>query len=75
MGFEPSSPRHDMSSPAHKRPIPPTLDPVLAALASAPIDDEPETPEQREEARLARLEAERGEVCSTDEIRRSEDFR
>jgi hypothetical protein len=45
-------------------------DPVAVSLAPAPIDDEPLTPE--DEAALAEAEADvaRGDLLSTDELRR-----
>lgn len=39
-------------------------------LDRAPIDDEPTTPEEDEGVREARVEIERGDVLSADEIRR-----
>jgi hypothetical protein len=37
-------------------------DPVLRAILTAPMDDEPETDEEREDVREARAEAARGEL-------------
>ena len=37
-------------------------DPVLRAILAAPIDDEPETDEERDAVREARAEAARGEL-------------
>ena len=44
-------------------------DPVLAALMNAPIDDEPETEEERALVAEGRAALERGEVVSDDELR------
>ena len=45
-------------------------DPFLWALAEAPIDDEPETPEEAEAVRLAKEASARGEVVSWEEAKR-----
>lgn len=45
-------------------------DPLLRALAEAPIDDEPETPEEAAAVQEAREAAARGEVVSHEEARR-----
>lgn len=47
-----------------------TADPVLRALALAPVDDEPETPEEREAVEKAREEAARGEWISHEDLKR-----
>jgi hypothetical protein len=46
-------------------------DPVGISLALAPIDDEPETEEERALVEEARAELARGEYLTTDELRRS----
>jgi hypothetical protein len=43
-------------------------DPVLRALADAPEDDEPETPEEAEAVAEAKAEIERGEFDFLDDI-------
>jgi hypothetical protein len=43
-------------------------DPLLLALAEAPEDDEPETPEEAEAVRLAKEESARGESVPLDEV-------
>jgi hypothetical protein len=45
-------------------------DPFLAFLAAAPIDDEPETPEEAEAIREAIQESERGEGIPWEEAKR-----
>ncbi len=45
-------------------------DPLTALLDTAPIDDEPVTPEEDEAVAEARAEIARGEVISAEEIRR-----
>ena len=45
-------------------------DPVLRALESAPLDDEPETEEERIAAAEARTEADRGELIPHEEALR-----
>ena len=45
-------------------------DPVLRALESAPWDDEPETPAEAAAVQEAREAHARGEVLSTEELRR-----
>lgn len=42
-------------------------DPVGLALAAAPFDDEPETPEERAAVEQAREEVRRGDVVSAEE--------
>jgi hypothetical protein len=42
-------------------------DPVGLALAAAPLDDEPESPEERAAVELARAELRRGGVLSDEE--------
>lgn len=44
-------------------------DPFLRALANAPEDDEPETPEESAEVAAAKAEIERGEYDFLDDIR------
>jgi hypothetical protein len=43
-------------------------DPVARALAAAPFDDEPETPEERAAVEEARGAARRGDVVSAAEV-------
>jgi hypothetical protein len=51
--------------------LPPSVNPVEEKLASAPIDDEIETPEEAEAVREARNELENGaKPLSGDELRR-----
>jgi hypothetical protein len=47
-----------------------TTDPVLRALLEAPLDDEPETEEERQAVQEAREELARGEVRTLEEVRR-----
>jgi hypothetical protein len=47
-----------------------TTDPVLRALLEAPLDDEPETEDERQAVREAREELARGEVRTLEEVRR-----
>jgi hypothetical protein len=47
-----------------------TTDPVLRALLEAPLDDEPETEEERQAVHEAREELARGEVRTLEEVRR-----
>ena len=47
-----------------------TADPVLRALLEAPLDDEPETEEERRAVQEAREELARGEVRTLEEVRR-----
>ena len=54
---------------ARKR-LEPLADPVLAALANAPIDDEPETDEERAAVAQARAEIDAGDYVTLDEMRR-----
>ncbi len=44
------------------------VDPLLKALANAPIDDEPETEEERAAVEEAKAEIARGEVLTWDEV-------
>ena len=46
------------------------IDPVLRALENAPLDDEPETEEERSAAAEARAEAGRGELIPHEEALR-----
>ncbi len=48
----------------------PLADPVLAALANAPYDDEPETDEEREAVAEARADLDAGNFVTLDEVRR-----
>jgi hypothetical protein len=54
---------------ARKR-LEPLADPFLAALSSAPIDDEPETDEERELVAEAKADIAAGNFVSLDEVRR-----
>ena len=45
-------------------------DPFLCALAEAPIDDEPETPEEAEAVREGEEAIARGDILSWDEVKR-----
>ena len=47
-----------------------TADPVLRALLEAPLDDEPETEEERRAVHAAREDLARGEVRTLEEVRR-----
>jgi hypothetical protein len=47
-----------------------TADPVLKALFEAPLDDEPETEEERRAVKEAREELARGEVRTLEDVRR-----
>ena len=47
-----------------------TADPVLRALLEAPLDDEPETDDERQAVHEAREELARGEVRTLEEVRR-----
>jgi hypothetical protein len=46
-----------------------TADPVLRALLEAPLDDEPETDEERHAVQEAREDLGRGEVRTLEEVR------
>ncbi len=46
------------------------LDPVLHARALAPIDDEPETPEEVSAVAEGIADLERGDVLTTEQLRR-----
>jgi hypothetical protein len=52
-----------------------TTDPVLQALIEAPLDDEPETDDERQAVQEARAELARGEVRTLEEVRRELDGR
>ena len=45
-------------------------DPLLAALANAPVDDEPETDDEREATERARREVHEGNTFSQEDVRR-----
>jgi len=47
-----------------------TADPVLRSLAMAPIDDEPETEEERAAVAEAMAEADGGDVVTLEEVER-----
>jgi hypothetical protein len=47
-----------------------TTDPVLRTLLEAPLDDEPETDDERQAIQAAREELARGEVRTLEEVRR-----
>jgi hypothetical protein len=51
-----------------------TADPVLRTLLEAPLDDEPETDEERHAVQKAREELVRGEVRTLEEVRRELDL-
>ena len=53
-----------------RRALEPLADPFLLALANAPIDDEPETEEERAAVAEAREASARGEVFTLEEVRR-----
>jgi hypothetical protein len=46
-------------------------DPMLRALALAPVDDEPVTDEDRADLAAARAEYRRGETLSNEDVRRA----
>lgn len=46
------------------------LDPLLRALANAPIDDEPVTPEEEAAVKEARQQVARGETVSWEELKK-----
>jgi len=48
----------------------PLIDPVLAALANAPYDDEPETDEERAAVAEGRAALDAGDFVSLEEVRR-----
>lgn len=48
----------------------PLADPVLAALANAPIDDEPETDEERVAVEEGRAALRAGQYATLEEVRR-----
>jgi hypothetical protein len=48
-----------------------TTDPLLRALLEPPLDDEPETDEERRAVQEAREELARGEVRTLEEVRRA----
>jgi hypothetical protein len=54
---------------ARKR-LEPLADPVLAALTNAPIDDEPETDEERAAVEEGRAALDAGDAITLDELRR-----
>jgi hypothetical protein len=56
-------------APARRKAEPPE-DPVLRALAEAPEDDEPETPEERAAVAEARRAGRRGDVLTHAQLRR-----
>ena len=53
-----------------RRALEPLADPVLLALANAPLDDEPETDEEREAVAEGRAALARGDTISLEEARR-----
>lgn len=55
---------------AARQALEPLADPFLLALATAPIDDEPETEEERAAVAEAYEAIERGEVFTLEEVRR-----
>jgi len=52
------------------RALEPLTDPVLLALANAPLDDEPETDEEREAVAEGRAALARGDSMSLEDVRR-----
>ena len=48
----------------------PLIDPVMRALLTAPIDDEPETEEERTAVAEAKAELARGEFLTQEEVKR-----
>jgi hypothetical protein len=56
-------------SPASRKPDP-SDDPVLKAARDAPLDDEPETDEERAAIEEARREVAEGKLIPHDEVRR-----
>jgi hypothetical protein len=58
---------------AAQRALEPLVDPLLLALASAPIDDEPETDEERAAVGEARQDVATGRLRDWDEVRRELD--
>jgi hypothetical protein len=61
-------PEHDRD--AARSALEALADPVLLALANAPLDDEPETDEEREAVAEGRAALARGESVSLEEVRR-----
>jgi len=55
---------------AAQRALEPLADPFLLALANAPVDDEPETDEERVAVQEAREDIAAGRVRDWDEVRR-----
>lgn len=53
-----------------ERALEPLVDPVLLALANAPLDDEPETDEEREAVAEGRAALARGDSMSLKDVRR-----
>ena len=53
-----------------RRALEPLVDPVLLALANAPVDDEPETDEERAAVEEGWKAYRRGEWVSADDVRR-----
>ncbi len=53
-----------------QRALEPLVDPVLLALANAPLDDEPETDEEHAAVAEAREEYQQGKWVSAEEVRR-----
>ena len=60
----------DQALPEAARRLEPLRDPVLASMLTAPVDDEPETAEEREGLAGARTDYAAGRVISQEEIER-----
>ena len=60
----------DQNLTAAKEAIEPLADPFLVALANAPIDDELESDEEHAAVEEAKLELERGEYLTMDDVKR-----
>lgn len=60
----------DKTLDAARRALEPLTDPFLLALADAPVDDEPETDEERAAVAEARDDIAKGRVRDWDEVRR-----
>ncbi|MBI2893548.1 MAG: hypothetical protein HYY06_08340 [Deltaproteobacteria bacterium] len=57
-------------SPASRKIAPPPEDPVAKALAEAPEDDEPVTPEERAALEESRSGRQRAKALTTEQLRR-----
>jgi hypothetical protein len=61
---------NDMPQAQAERLLETLKDPIARSLALAPIDDEPETEEERAAVAEARAEIARGDFLTTEELRR-----